>query len=227
MPSYRLGMSPEDATSTMVARVVDAQRRFETAIAELDDAAVRRATELPGWTVGHLLTHVARNADSHVRRAEAAVLGQTVEQYAGGQRGRDQAIEAGSLRDARTLIADVSDSAERLRLAWRDLPRSAWSVVTRDVRGRERELRELPARRWQELEVHVVDLGLGVTPLDWSADFVAFWLPRLRDSMAARLPPGTPAPGVGDLSERQELAWLYGRDDGSRRADLPRLLPWV
>ena len=33
------------------------------------DAAERK---LEGWTVGHVLTHLARNADSHVRMLEAA-----------------------------------------------------------------------------------------------------------------------------------------------------------
>ena len=46
-------------------RVDDAQVRLEVAIARLDDRDVRRASSLPGWTVGHVLTHLARNADSH------------------------------------------------------------------------------------------------------------------------------------------------------------------
>jgi len=55
-----------------IERVADAQARFDTAIAGLSDADVRRPSALPDWTVGHVLTHVARNADSHVRRTRAA-----------------------------------------------------------------------------------------------------------------------------------------------------------
>ncbi|MET0910545.1 MAG: maleylpyruvate isomerase N-terminal domain-containing protein, partial [Ilumatobacteraceae bacterium] len=39
---------------------------------------------LPGWTRGHVLTHIARNADSFVRLLEAAGRGEVVTQYAGG-----------------------------------------------------------------------------------------------------------------------------------------------
>ena len=52
--------------------VADAQARFQMAIEGLDDAKVRSPSLLPGWSIGHVLTHVARNADSHRRRADAA-----------------------------------------------------------------------------------------------------------------------------------------------------------
>ena len=107
--------------------------------------------------------------------------------------------------------------------AWRRVPPATWGNVTRDVSGRGRPLRALPARRWQELEVHVVDLNVDVTPHDWSDGFVRVFLPLLRASLPARLPEGARPPTVGDLDERDELAWLYGRLD---RPDLPALAPW-
>ena len=202
-------------------RVEDAQARFEALIAGLTDADARRASLLPGWTVGHLLTHVARNADSHTRRSEAAGRGEVVEQYPGGFEGRAAEIEAGSARSASELVGDVRTSATRLAETWRGLPDAAWSMTTRDVGGRERPLSALVDRRWQELEVHAVDLGLGTTHRDWPEAFVAAFLPRVRETLPARLGPGTDAPA--DLDERDELAWLYGR---LTRPDLPILLPW-
>ena len=69
MPAYVvLVLVPE----TDIVRVADANERFLDAIEGLTDDQVLRPSLLPGWTVGHVLTHVARNADSHVRRAEAA-----------------------------------------------------------------------------------------------------------------------------------------------------------
>jgi maleylpyruvate isomerase len=204
-------------------RVTNAQRRFEAAIAPLDDDAATRPSLLPGWTVGHLLTHVARNADSHVRRAKAASRNEVVDQYPGGYAGRTQEIEEGATRTAAELIADVQESAATLHATWRDVPASAWSCVTRDVSARERPLRELPFRRWRELEVHVVDLDVGVTYLDWSDEFVAAWLPRLRATLPTRLPAGADEPTSLGLSDREKLAWLYGR---LQRDDLPPLAPW-
>ena len=200
-----------------IARVVDAQERFNAAVAGLDDDDVRRLTVLPGWTVGHLLTHVARNADSHVRRTEAAARDEIVDQYPGGFEGRAADIEAGANRTASALIDDVRLSGERMHRSWASTPESAWANVTRDVGGRTRPLADLVVRRWQELEVHAVDLGVGVTHRDWSDDFVTQWLPRIRGSFPDR--PDTP---VG-LDERDELAWLYGR---LQRDDLPALPPW-
>jgi maleylpyruvate isomerase len=209
-----------------IARVEDAQRRFLEAVADLDDEVMERPSLLPDWTVAHVLTHVARNADSHVRRAEAARRGETIDQYPGGYAGRAAEIDAGAQRPANAVLEDVHESAARLRDAWAALPDPAWSVVTRDIGGRERPLSALPARRWQELEVHVVDLGTGVTYRQWPDEFVRAWLPRLRSDLAARLPDrnGSAIPAPGSLDERDELAWLYGR---LRRDDLPALTPWA
>src|SRR6476659_9348654 len=46
---------------------------LRSVVAELSDAEVRRASKLPGWSVGHVLTHLARNAESMCRRIDAAV----------------------------------------------------------------------------------------------------------------------------------------------------------
>jgi len=203
--------------------VAEAQRRFDAAIEDLDDADVRRPSRLPGWTVGHLLTHVARNADSHRRRAVGAAQGLVVEQYPGGYAGRAAEIEAGWTRPAAELIADVGNSAEELRVSWQDLPSDAWSRTTIDVGGTERRLDDLVSRRWQELEIHLVDLDIGVTHRDWPDDFVAFWLPRVRPTVTGRLPSGAAAPDPGTIDDRDELAWIYCR---LSRADLPELASW-
>jgi maleylpyruvate isomerase len=195
-------------------RVADAQLRLEAAIAGLGDGDVRSPSALPGWTVGHLLTHIARNADSHVRRTEAAWRGEQVDQYPGGYEGRARDIEDGASRPATEVLGDVHDSALTLSTIWDETPDEAWSATTRDVGGTERPLRDLPSRRWHELEVHAVDLGVGVTHDDWSDEFVAVWLRRARSQMRTER---------RSLGERDELAWLYGR---LRRDDLPVLPPW-
>ncbi|RPI12233.1 MAG: maleylpyruvate isomerase family mycothiol-dependent enzyme [Actinobacteria bacterium] len=204
-------------------RVEAAQRRFDEVVASIDDATARRPTALPGWTVGHVLTHVARNADSHVRRAEAAVRGEVIEQYVGGWEGRAAEIDAGAHRSARELVDDVRASGERLMATWLALPGEAWCGMTVDVSGTERSVRALVSRRWQELEVHVVDLGLGPTHRDWSDDFVEAFFPRRR-SGALRESPGIELPASTEFrDDREELAWLFGR---AERADLPRLSPF-
>ena len=206
-----------------LGRVRDAQQRLLDVIGGFDDSDLRRPSLLPGWTVAHVLVHVARNADSHRRRSEAATRGDVVDQYPGGFEGRAAEIERGAGRTRAQILDDVVESAEGMQTAWRQVPDGAWDVVSRDVSGKERPLRSLPARRWQELEVHVVDLDAGVTHRDWSDDFVEVWLPALRARTEARLPGGAARPAPGTLDDRDELAWLYGRLE---RSDLPELTPW-
>jgi maleylpyruvate isomerase len=206
------------------AHVRAAQERFNVVLAGLTDRDARQPSRLPDWSVGHVLTHVARNADSHRRRADAAIAGQVVDQYPGGFAGRAAEIDAGAARPAALLVADVRDSADALEAAWDRVPADAWDQRSRDVSGTVRLLRTLPARRWQELEVHGVDLGLGLDYADWDAAFVTSSLERLRPAMRARLPRGASPPAPGALDDRAELAWLYGR---LQPPGMPVLRPWA
>jgi maleylpyruvate isomerase len=192
-----------------IDRVDSAHRWFVAHIERLDEDELRRDSLLPTWTIGHVLAHVARNADSHVRRTQAAIKGAVVDQYVGGADGRAAQIEATARQPAAQLIDDVKRSAEAVVSAWRSTPADAWTAISRDVSGRERPLYELPARRWQEVEIHLVDLGIGFSYRDWTDEFVAAWLPQVRARMADRLPKGCAFPHFED--RRDELAWLYGR----------------
>ena len=57
-----------------------AHSRLAAAINDLPDAVVRQPSLLPDWTVGHVLTHLARNAEAMVRRIEAATRGELIDQ---------------------------------------------------------------------------------------------------------------------------------------------------
>lgn len=190
-------------------RVVDAHARFLAAIGSLTDEQARLPSGLPDWTVGHVLSHVARNADSHVRRTRAAIRGELVDQYPGGLAGRRAEIEAGAHRPANDIIEDVRRTSSAVEEAWQGVTGEVWSGL------------ELPGRRWQELEVHLIDLGIGVTYRDWPDEFVVEWLPRTRERMWDTLSPEARAFRFD--SPAAQLAWLYGR---LQRADAPDLPPW-
>jgi maleylpyruvate isomerase len=216
-------MDSDGAPSVVIDRVAEAQGRFDAAIAGLGDDDVRRPSLLPGWSVGHVLAHLSRNADSHKRRAEAAARGVVVEQYPGGYAGRAAEIDRDSRRTAAVLIADVHKSGTALIEFWRSLPDEAWSNTVVDVSGREYQLWYLTLRRWQELEIHVVDIGIGITPESWPDEFVRERLPVMRLTLSNRLSGDDRAPEPGTISERDELAWLFGRPVNP---GLPDLAPW-
>src|SRR4249920_842119 len=45
------------------------------------DLQIGRPSLLPGWTVGHVATHIARNAEGHLRMFDAAMRGEIAEMY--------------------------------------------------------------------------------------------------------------------------------------------------
>ncbi|MEA2704561.1 MAG: maleylpyruvate isomerase [Actinomycetota bacterium] len=179
-----------------------AHRRLFATIRSVDEATVRRPSRLPGWTVGHVLTHLARNADSHVRMLLAAERGETAEQYAGGAEQRAADIDAGAGRPRDALVTDVGQSAIDLEAVWETTSAGGWAGHGLS-RGRRWPCVELPFRRWREVEVHHVDLGLGYEASDWPDDYVTEELMLTVGGLPGR---------VADPDQRRRLlAWLLDR----------------
>jgi maleylpyruvate isomerase len=184
-------------------------------LASLDDLTAEVAASpslLPGWSVGHVLTHIARNADSFVRLTAAAFDGRVVPQYEGGMASRNAEIDAGAGRSAAALVADVRESAAILDACWAAAPEAVWAFTGETALG-PALLSELPVRRWREVSVHRSDLGLGSTPADWPNAYVRIDLPRLTMLWASRRPMGltTLPPEALAASPQMRLAWLLGR----------------
>jgi len=139
-------------------------------IGGLTDADARRPSLLPGWTIGHVLTHLARNADSVVRMIEAAQRGEVATQYAEGQRERE--IEEGAGRPARELVDDVAHTAIAVAQVWAATSDDAWERGMTRVRAGDCPLRLIPLRRWREVELHHADLGLAFGYDDLSPAYV-------------------------------------------------------
>lgn len=240
----------------LVSGVRTAYVKLEGTLSDLTDSAVGEPSLLPGWTRGHVLTHLARNADSHVRLLEAAADGQLVEQYAGGAEGRAADIEAGAGRDAARLVEDVSASHQRLTDLWAALPDEAWDRSVNSNRGM-RPAWRLVWSRWRELDIHHVDVDLGYRPSDWSDDFTVMMFHDLADGLEARLPAdamveiaatdqplrwsgmeGTPSTRMTVRGPASSIvAWLVGRDaaaegievrdENGRPVGLPTLGRWA
>ncbi|MCU1426532.1 MAG: maleylpyruvate isomerase [Actinomycetia bacterium] len=206
-----------------LAACASAHRALLVEVDAFDDTDMRRPSLLPGWTIAHVCTHLARNADSHVHRFAAAGRGEMVDQYAGGLAGRAAEIEAGTARDAATIIADVRGTIAAFAAAADAVPDDAWECASRDARGAIRPAWELPLRRWQEVEVHRVDFGRGYSHREWTDAFLDRLIPLVREKLPERLAPGTPIPSLVDINERDVLAWWYDRleIDG-----LPALQPY-
>ena len=186
-------------------------------LAELDglvisgDVSVTRASLLPDWTIGHVLTHLAHNADALAGMIDGARLGEERLMYP-SQEARNADIADGAPRPFAEQVDDIRRSVWRVEQAWATLDATGWAGYGRSWIGR-MPVREFPWRRWREVEAHRVDLGLGYTWEHWPADYVVADLQRLRTHWLAD--PDHTLPGdVAAASERQQLAWLLGRTSG-------------
>jgi maleylpyruvate isomerase len=167
---------------------------------------------LPGWTRGHVLTHLARNADSFVRALAAGDAGEVVMQYEGGAEGRAADIEAGAPRPWDDQVADVRGACARLETAFAAQRR--WDLVMLRAPGVEVPLAELPFNRLREVVVHHADLGdAGYTPADWPAEYVREDLRRMAMRYGARSPMGAGGLPAAALQAEpvRRLCWLLGR----------------
>ncbi len=178
----------------------------------LTDQQVAAPSLLPDWSVGHVVTHIARNADGVRLMLEGALRGEVAPQYPGGVEQRAADIAAGSVRGAAGLQADIRATHQRLEAAFTAMTDEAWQGFGQAMVGQV-AVAELPFRRWRETVVHHADLGLDYSWRDWPSEYVRLEL-RLqtmlwnsRQSMGLTgLPPEAMA-----VDDRKRLAWLLGR----------------
>lgn len=231
-----------------VSAAVDAMtastQTLQRSIAELTDEQARQPSLLPGWTRGHVLTHVARNADALGHLVGWARTGVETPMYASREQ-RNADIEAGSGRPAVDLIQDVKDSHDRLLAAMAEVGDEGWE---REIRwgkdGRRSPAGLVPKLRRVEVEVHHVDVDLDYTLAHLPADFVLSMLARSakdlseREDLGGFVLVGNDNEGrwvVGDGGPEitgtppSLLGWILGRTDGiglHSDSPLPELGPW-
>jgi maleylpyruvate isomerase len=190
------------STEEFTAACLASHRRLLATTAGIDEEVARRPSLLPGWTVGHVLTHIARNADGHVRRLEGALRGEDLDRYPGGSASRAADIEAGAGRPAAELVDDVARSAAALEATWARCAAAGWpngELMASD----NWPVTASASRRLREVEIHHSDLGLAYRPEDWPQAYVDWELPGAIEALAGRLA----EPG----DDRRLLAWLAGR----------------
>lgn len=218
--------------------------------ARLDAVSLAQPSLLPGWTRGHVLAHLARNADSLVNLLTWARTGVDTPAYA-SQAARDADIEAGSGLLPAEQLSDLKAGAERIVEAASIMPADRWSYEVRFRTGPARTADKILWARWQEVEVHHVDLDVDYTPAHWGGEFTAHALASTAKSFSERedVTPlrlvtsdtdrtfdiGSVGPDAltVDGPEAALLAWLIGRSSGDglvvqpHGSPLPVLPAWM
>ena len=154
--------------------VAESTGRLLGSVRSLSDAQVAGATLIPPWTRGHVLSHVARAADSYRRLLAGAIDGVEVPQYP-SMAFRAEQIEDGARRSVAELVEDVTHSSALFDQMMRTLPEPAWAATVRMRPGELRSPAALPLIRLREIEVHHVDLDVGYRFADIAPD-TAGWI---------------------------------------------------
>ncbi|MFE2169199.1 maleylpyruvate isomerase family mycothiol-dependent enzyme [Streptomyces sp. NPDC059447] len=200
--------------------VREATDRLLTAVAKLDNAALAEESHLPGWSRGHILAHLARNADALVNVFEGRPMYESAT-------AREADIERDAVRPLEEQLADVRDSGARF-LATTETDQD-WSRTVELRNGVTDLASNVPFRRWVEVALHHVDLNIGYELDDLPEEFTDREITFLADRWSGRpeVPPvtlktyhgdgvwhtggseGTPVTLVGTPDEL--LGWLAGR----------------
>ncbi|MCB5166802.1 maleylpyruvate isomerase family mycothiol-dependent enzyme [Streptomyces bambusae] len=215
--------------------------RLLASLATLDNAGLAEASRLPGWTRGHVLAHLARNADALVNVLEGRPM------YVSGD-ARDADIERDAPRPLDAHLADLRESHARFTATTE--PAQDWARTVELRNGVKDAAANIPFRRLIEVELHHVDLGVGYELSDLPDEFTAREISFLADRWSGRpdVPPvtlrlghddpaptwrtggseGTPVTVSGTGAEL--LGWLAGRGDKGAHTvvdggDLPLLPP--
>jgi len=208
----------------LIGKITSATEQLLRTAATFDDADVRRPSLLPGWSRGHVLTHVARNADGGTRMLSWARTGVETPEYASVQARADE-IEAGSRRAAKSLMVDLRESAARFADAYMAMPADAWSRPLRWTSGKERPAYRAADARLTEVLVHHVDLQAEYQPDDWPDDFVEAFTADVISAFAGR----EGIPSLHLIASDTGAEFRLGAEGEARvvRAEQALLLTWL
>jgi maleylpyruvate isomerase len=230
--------------STRIDAVVASSHALHHSLESLTDEQCREPSLLPSWTRGHVLTHLARNADALRNLVHWARTGEETPMYP-SREARAAAIEEGAGRSANELRRDLEEAGARLIDDLRTLTDEQWHRRVKWGRvDREDDASRVPVLRRTEVEVHHVDLDLDYTVAHWPEDFVEDLLAEsaaefsTRDGVQGFVLVGNDDEGrwtVGSGGQEINgpppalLGWLIGRTDGTglhSEDPLPRIEAW-
>ncbi len=207
-------------------------------VASFDDERKTQPSRLPNWSSGHVLAHIALNAEAFILVATSRRQGDLGVMYQHGGDGRNADIAELAAKPAATILSRLRASADAFEDAWSEpVPEGP---CTPAIGGPEFPASSVLLRRLREVEAHGVDISDDLMrPSDWSDRYVDIDLPLQWQGVSARLAEGrgvaitdelsqTWNAGGGevvhtDLSRRETLAWVIDRGPF---ANLPNLESW-
>jgi maleylpyruvate isomerase len=223
------------------------QQAVELAAGHLEPGQVAGPSRLPGWSRGHVLSHLARNADALVNLLTWARTGTETRMYT-SPTDRADGIEAGAGRALPEQLADLAAAGERFAAAAAAVPPDRREFTVLSGQGRQIPAREVPWLRVREVWLHLADLDAGYDidaipgAVAWAlAADVAGWMSSRTEATAELRAAGQADPvrlGHGEKpdttiegSPQRIAAWLTGRLGSAAgltiTGELPDLPRWL
>jgi maleylpyruvate isomerase len=191
-------------------------------------------SSLPGWSRGHLLTHIANNAEGLTRVILGALSGRALPMYSSAD-ARESDIEAGATRHGSVIVAHAQLATTTLDSAIATVSDWEAPAVFETVTGAvEQPLTEVLRMRLREVAIHHVDLAVDHRFDDEDSTVI---IELIRDAARRFSSNGTrsidllvegnviatitddrqpPATSIVDLPGGAMFGWLTGRDTPQR-----------
>jgi maleylpyruvate isomerase len=219
----------------------DATRRLVRTADGLADDDYAAPSALPGWTRGHVLAHLALNAEGLSAALAGIVEGHPMPMYA-SQEARDTDIEELAGKEPTVIRTRLLGACTDLGDAIAAIPDDAWDTsIERTPGGRAFAAAAVPGMRLREVEIHHADLDAGYDRSGWPPAFAVLLL----DGMAGRVGGTSGCTAYAtDLDRSWDLGagptvsgtaadlgwWLTGRGGGegltSDSGELPHIEEW-
>ena len=235
-------LPPWDILLGWVAR---GQRLVERAAAGLEPGQLPGPSRLATWSRGHVLSHLARNADALTNLFTWARTGVESRMYSSPGE-REDGIRAGAHRGLPEQLADLTASGSHFLAEAHAVPAARRSFSVISGQGRQVAAHEVPWLRVREVWLHLVDLdagnGIDILPagVAWTLTTdVAAWMTqrttatvdlRVNGYGTVRLGAAASADGVVEGSPQRIAGWLTGRASPAgltRSGELPDLPRWL
>lgn len=181
------------------ASLKNAAQRLMDNMTGLDADAVHEPSLLPGWTRGHVLAHLSRNADALVNVLDGEPM------YASGET-READIRRDAPRPLAAQLEDLRTSSARLDERFAAFGEADWERPVTLRNGVTDIAANVPFRRWIEIELHHVDLGVGYTLDDLPGSFTD----RELANMATRFSGHPDIPVAVELRSEDGRRWHTG-----------------
>ena len=172
----------------------------------LPDEDYARDSLLPGWSRGHVVAHLALNAEGLAGVLHGAHIGRPQPMYASPE-ARDEDIASLTSEGPAALRTRFLTSTTQFAQALEAMHEDDWAGrFERTPGGPDFALGNVALMRVREVHIHHADLGAGYTPEDWPEDFRDLLL----ESMTKRPYPAPFSIRPTDL----DRTWTYGEGAG-------------